>query len=126
MPKARVKFSVTASPSPDVAKRFFEIVINGDTQSIEMPGSVTEYEAEVNASSSVTFRTKVVDTDGTEAYSTSATMQIGDLEDVLADTDPTITVVAVIPDAPPPPPPPTDGGIAPPVMGANKPLPKKI
>lgn len=103
MKVADVKLSWSRSASTDVVKRFIILTVDGVEQtSIELGPEVDSYQLEVKASQSVSFVTRVVDSEGLETQSSSYSFQLGDLTAPQPDTGLTHEVIAIrdVADAP--------------------------
>lgn len=107
---ADVRLSWIRSPSADVTARRIRVTKNGEETVYDVGPEVAEYAIEVPASSSVTFRTEVLDSEGNVATSEVASFSVGDLESPLPDTGLFHEIVGVrdVPENPTPNPP--DGG----------------
>lgn len=86
MKVADVKLSWQRSVSSDVTSRRIVIRKNGEETTVEVGPEVDQYTLEVQAQSSVSFHTVVVDGEGNEVSSETYSFNLGDLELPQPDT----------------------------------------
>lgn len=101
---ADVKLKWKKSPSLDITKVDVVVTVNGTESHYEVGPEVEDFTIEVKANSTVQFYVAVTDADGLEAFSTTATFGVGDLENPQPATDPSFEIVGIreVPDEPTP------------------------
>lgn len=97
---ATVSISWIRSPSADVSERQLIVTKDGETTTYDVGPEVSDYQIDVEASKSISFKTIVKDSEGLTATSETATFTVGDLEAPLPDTGLTADIVSVRDDNP--------------------------
>lgn len=92
---ADVKLSWTKSPSADVKTVSVVVNNNGTETTADFGPEVESFNIVVSASSSVSFKVQVTDSEGLTATSSTYTFTLGDLETPLPATNLKHEVVAV-------------------------------
>lgn len=92
---ADVRLGWTRSISNDITSRIITITKNGEETKIEVGPEVSEYVLEVQASTSVTFKTEVIDSENKVVSSELYSFTVSDLVDPQPDTDLFHEIIAV-------------------------------
>lgn len=92
---ADVKLSWRKSPSADVGKVTVVVTNDGAETSVDFGPEVEELMVVVKASTALSFKVVVTDTEGLTATSSTYTFTLGDLENPLPATNLTHAVIAI-------------------------------